>query len=267
MARQMRMAVSRRMAAVAALGSALVGFTAARAAPPGSANAAISGNGVTDGSLLLRDFKRGQLERRFYTRADVDKAISKVSRTIKGDLAGYFKFDQAGFIKLDGAGYIKIDSAGIQKLSNAGFIKIDTADARYLKIDGAAQNTIKFDGRPASDFVQGHGQVLTRQAVVPAGVQGPDLLGLASFASVKPIGKEVEIKNLGTAPLTLAFGDGSVAPAPLAPGDAVTIAPRDVQLSASGGGAGGSTVVTLSLGSFADPGGLRWTAQALVGTG
>lgn len=269
------------------IGAALVFIGALSGAAYARVASAASGNPTKSLSTTL--YK--EIKAKFLTTSEVDHKFLKTSQLEQKlvklvDTPGFdvvlnkqLKLD-TGFLKIDDAAaqFLKITDASAQFLkidaANAQFLKITEANARFLKIDGTAANSNELGGLHPTDFLQGHGQVLSADmkdvdttSLVPL-LSVPGVAHLSAKGSQQSEGT-LEIVNDSQSTLHgVADIDSSAQDIALAPGasqDFVTGSGdflTRIQITD-----GSSHAVTFEVSQFpsASSGGLDFVAQALIG--
>jgi hypothetical protein len=215
-----------RTSLIMSVGGVLLGLGIGKAGEPPSVEAeqaaskviTINGTNVKDGSLLFKDIKKGQLEKRFFTRTAADARFVKLSG-LSAALDGYLKNDlAAGIFAKIGSSYLKDETNGIFAKIGSSYLKDEVnaifakADSTYVKAEAdaifAKADSAYVKAEADARFVNGDGQVVTGSQEV-AGVA--ELLfsfaGLVSAeAETTDSGKTatVTVRNLSSGPLTLA---------------------------------------------------------------
>jgi hypothetical protein len=251
-----RVAAARLAVAFVAAGT-IAGATAwAQAGPPPTAQSSASdifakigdikgefvdSSNIDDGSLLYRDFKKGQVPS-FKMFAKVDDAFFKYKKAVNN-----FKYDIKGEL-----GDVNGDISAI-KGELPAYIKMSDADARYIKMN---------------DAIMGDGSVFTASKAFSAN----SLIGLLNVANLVSVdalagGGGVLITNIGGNDLdysscTPPAGGPPVTPGTLKPGESLSCATgQHTEAMQLIGGSGGSEVVTLNFTKISG----NITVQILVG--
>jgi hypothetical protein len=241
-----RVAAARLAVAFVAAGTIAGASAWAQASPPPTAHSSIlissqklrldSGN-IKNGSLLLQDFKTGEVasQKSFFKfksqmssyKSDIKAEMS----SIKGDLGGVEA--QIGDIKS----------------AQAGYIKATEADARYVKVN---------------DAILGDGSVFTGTQAIDKGSSPITLADLAGLVKVEATDQQFKVTNMSSGNLThTACGVGG-AGGTLAPGASLTCATGEAAETVQFVNGDGH-VVTLNFSNVAIPSGSQATVQILVG--
>jgi hypothetical protein len=242
-----RVAAARLAVAFVAAGTIAGAGAWAQASPPPTAHSSIlissqklkldSGN-IKNGSLLLQDFKAGEVASqdsflKFKSQMSSYKVdIKSEMSSIKGELGAVEA--QIGDIK------------GLQ----AGYLKATEADARYIKMN---------------DAILGDGSVFTGTQALSKGTNPITLANLAGLVKVDATDSQFTVTNTSGGNLTHSACSSGDGPGALAPGDTLTC-------TTVGGAAqtlqfvnGDGHVVTLNFSNVALPGGSQATVQILIG--
>ena len=186
---------------------------------PGS----ITSKYVQNGSLLYRDFKRGELyskdmiDDKFWKIGDanlefltIDEAADKYLTIAAGEKfmplgAAYDKEHvDTTFLKLTEAAekYLTISAADQKFMPLGAAYKKDEADATFYKAGSTVENSHKLAGLGPSEFVRGDGSVFTGVATASEGntaptlLEVPDVLTLAGdFNAAGPSSFTIENKS------------------------------------------------------------------------
>jgi len=257
---------------LAVIGTAASGLVAADAAS-GAVDAfqKVRSSDVVNNSLLLQDFKRGQLESRFYTKKAADKRYVKLSN-LPSLVSGYIKATLAGYVKLQ-----TLDA----------YVKTEDADKRFLKVDGIAANTVKLGGMEASQFVQGTASIMAAAASA-APTQGGVFLNVPGLVKVEAVAPgqaggpfQLKITNLGDGSVRLAgHFNNAILIGLLSPGESKAFnftfnfdsADKNHEMAEADGSVqlllpAIQKITTISIGA-AQPlanGDIHWSAQAVIG--
>lgn len=243
----------------------------AKSRPPVAKNS-ITSSQIKNGTLELKDFKRGQI----YSAHKVNRLFKAENKAINalsvkwGALETSWKTVSTQLSDIDTQ--LTSTLAGIAfKLSDV-YQKAD-ADARFLHKADTAANSQKLDGIPAADFVQGDGSVFTGHGAFTGGV----LIAISHLVTVDAV--SAAGSNGSGAPVpsfTLTNTSSEVLSYATSEGLRGTIQPGKLLAVAAGAGsdtiqllpASGGRAVTLTLSSLpAVQAGAAPTAlaQALVG--
>src|SRR3954454_9476406 len=172
----------------------------------------ISSRNVLDGSLLLRDFKKGALEKSFYTRDQTDRLLEFQPRLSSAN--------QLSEVLVRGYDPVK-------KKEIVGRARPSLLLGGYAKTGDTAVDSQKLEGRPAAAFVLGSGSVLTASRVAGAGrvplLTIPGALGVEVAVDAKSGGAVLTLANLGGDALTLAATSTQPATGTIAPGGALDV--------------------------------------------
>jgi hypothetical protein len=229
--------------------------------PAGSAVAAakktkptISGRNVIDGSLLLADFKKGALEKRFYTK----EAANAQFITYVPSLSTANQLSKVLVRAWD----------PVKKKEVVGGVSPSGLLGDYAKTGDTAVDSARLGGQPAGAFVAGSGSVLTASRIVGAASASlfaiPGTLGVDVAVDQKSGGAAITLTNLGATDLSLAATNTVPTTGTIAPGGSLGVvlapgSPGTLQF------VGCPTCIhTLNLSAFGRPGGqVEVVAQGL----
>jgi hypothetical protein len=241
-----RVAAARLAVAFVAAGTIAGASAWAQASPPPTAQSSIlissqklkldSGN-IKNGSLLLQDFKAGEVasQNSFFKfksqmssyKADIKSELS----SIKGELGGVEA--QIGDIK------------GLQ----ASYLKATEADARYIKMN---------------DAIMGDGSVFTGTQAIDKGASPVTLANLAGLIKVEATDQQFTLTNMSSGNMTHTACAVGGAGGALAPGASLTC-PTGPTAQTVQFVNGDGHVVTLNFSNVAIATGSQATVQILVG--
>ena len=208
----------------------------------------------------------------------LNKLFLKIDHTLTHDFYGKHKIDTT-FLKITTAQstfetqqkadkrWLKITDA------NANFLKIGDANNEFLKIGGTAANSSLLGNLAPTDFLQGHGNVLTNELLTSSTQQQT----LLSDGAVKIL---IALDQAGQPSVTLENDTSSLLNFTLlgnqsrpstftisGNGGQVSFTPgsqTDIQIFGSGGGGAGK-VWTVSLSTLSGQGGETFVGQLLIG--